>query len=499
MASHLRSRMHFWPFSLVIVLGVAPVLADESTIFAPIQPLGGVRIELSKVASGFTSPLKAKTAPGEEGRLYVVDQVGKLWAVDLAHGAKTLFFDLGDRLVPLGVDGPGSYDERGFLGVAFHPNYRKNGKLYTWTSEPNHGAPTFPTTLPRTHAADHQNVLAEWTAISPGNPAAGVKHNSRRELMRIDWPQFNHDAGDLTFGPDGKLYLPTGDGGGTDDADNGEDFDDLVLGHPAPVVGHDHGNAQRLDRILGKILRIDVDGHNSRNGRYGIPKNNPFVNRGGALDEIYAYGFRHPYRISFDQATGALYAADVGQNDLEEVDLVVAGGNYGWHLKEGALCFDPRGTEEGIATPRCPPHLPGDLIDPIAQYDTDTEGHAIIGGFVYRGSKIPALVGHYFFGDWSAVFNDEGPNDFGRLFYLQQTTFPPGKLAEIKEVANLQEEADELGLTDPAQPPAPFPQTIAVTGFGQDDSGEIYVLGNRIGFPTGNDGVVLRLGRERKR
>jgi glucose/arabinose dehydrogenase len=483
------------------ILVAAPATADDTTVFAPITPLTGIPIELTKVATGFTSPLKGKVAPGEPGRLYIVDQVGKLWALDLSNKTKTLFLDLGARLVPLGVDGPASYDERGFLGVAFHPDYKHNGKFYTWTSEPNHGAPTYPTTLPSTHAADHQNVLAEWRATNPGNPAAGVKSSTRRELMRIDWPQFNHDAGDLTFGPEGKLYVPTGDGGGADDQD-GEEFDDLVLGTPSPVVGHGDGNAQKLTRVLGKILRIDVDGHNSCNGQFGIPSDNPFVNAGhGALGEIYAYGFRHPYRISFDKATGKLYVADVGQNDLEEVDVVVSGGNYGWHLKEGTFCFEPMGTDPGAAVPpnRCTHNLPRSLIDPIAQYDTDTEGHAIIGGFVYRGSKIPALVGHYVFGDWSGVFNDAGPNDYGRLFYLEQTTFKPGTLATIKEVANLAEESDELGLTTPPAPAGAFAQTLGVEGFAQDDSGEIYLLGSKSGLPRGNDGVVLKLGPEGSR
>jgi glucose/arabinose dehydrogenase len=483
------------------ILVAAPVTADDTTVFAPITPLSGIAIELTKVATGFTSPLKGKVAPGEPGRLYIVDQVGKLWALDLSNKTKTLFLDLGARLVPLGVDGPDSYDERGFLGVAFHPDYKHNGKFYTWTSEPNHGAPTYPTTLPSTHAADHQNVLAEWRATNPGNPAAGVKSSTRREIMRIDWPQFNHDAGDLTFGPDGKLYVPTGDGGGADDQD-GEEFDDLVLGTPSPVVGHGDGNAQKLTRVLGKILRIDVDGHSSCNGQFGIPSDNPFVNAGhGALGEIYAYGFRHPYRISFDKVTGKLYVADVGQNDLEEVDVVVSGGNYGWHLKEGTLCFEPMGTDPGTAVPpnRCTHNLPRSLTDPIAQYDTDTEGHAIIGGFVYRGSKIPALVGHYVFGDWSGVFNDAGPNDYGRLFYLEQTTFKPGTLATIKEVANLAEESDELGLTTPPAPPGAFAQTLGVEGFAQDDSGEIYLLGSKSGLPRGTDGVVLKLGPEGSR
>src|SRR5205814_2701698 len=132
----LQSVLHLAGIASVTMLVVTPVAADDATIFAPIQPLSGIPIELKQVASGFTSPLKGKVAPGEPGRLYIVDQVGKLWAVDLSTGAKTLFLDVSARLVPLGVDGPASYDERGFLGVAFHPDYQHNGKLYTWTSEP---------------------------------------------------------------------------------------------------------------------------------------------------------------------------------------------------------------------------------------------------------------------------------------------------------------------------------------------------------------------------
>jgi hypothetical protein len=265
---------------------------------------------------------------------------------------------------------------------------------------------------------------------------------------------------------------------------------------PGPVVGHGDGNAQKLTIPLGKIHRIDVDGRNSANHQYGIPARNPFVGRhNGVLGEIYAYGLRNPYRISFDTATGMLFAGDVGQNDLEEVDVIVAGGNYGWHFKEGRLCFDPRGTDPGVATRKCPRNLPRGLIDPIAQYDTDTEGLAVIGGFVYHGARFPELRGHYVFGDWSRVFNDPaGPDNYGRLFYLQQTDFARHALLDIKEFENFADEAERLGLTERSRPPGEFEQSLAVSGFAQDEHGEVYLLGNRTGMATGTSGVILRIG-----
>ncbi len=316
----------------------------------------------------------------------------------LATGVKTLFLDVGptglNRLVTLGVLGPNTFDERGLLGVAFHPNYATNGKLYTYTSEPNAGPPTFPTTLPPASTPDHQNVIAEWTAVSPGNPALGVNALSRRELMRVSWPPFNHDGGDLGFGPDGKLYISMGDGGGADDAD-GQLFIVATGGFPvvtAPMVGHQvDGNAQKLNTPLGKFLRIDANGSNSANGQYGIPADNPFVGGpAGTVKEIYAFGFRNPYRFSFDTGTGALYAGNVGQNDIEEVERVVKGGNYGWNRKEGTLFFYINGTADGFASPIDNGLVPPGVIDPIVQYDTHHEGHSVIGGFVYREPDPPA-------------------------------------------------------------------------------------------------------------
>ena len=476
--------------AVVASLGTAPAAAHpptnpyDNTIFAPIRDEAGFKIGLDLVADGFTAPLRGVLAPGEPQRMYVVDQVGKLWAVDLSTGAKTVFLDVSSRLVVLGVVGPGSFDERGFLGVAFHPNYRTNGKLYTYTSEPTSGPPTFPTTLPAGTAADHQNVVAEWTANHPGDPAAGVNPASRRELMRIDWPQFNHDAGDIAFGPDRKLYIPTGDGGGADDTDVGHSGD---------------GNAQKVTVPLGKILRVDVDARNSANGQYGIPSDNPFRATPGAVAEIWAYGFRNPFRMSFDTETGILIVGDVGQNDIEEVDIIVKGGNYGWNRKEGTPCFDPNGAGPGVATTDCStlPPLPAGLIDPIAQYDTHHEGHSVIGGFVYHGDAIPFLKDRYVFGEWSRLFAfPAGPDNYGRLLYIQQRNLTDGRaLKKIEEFRNFPEEAARLGLTNPAQPPVFFQQTLSVLGLGQDASGEVYFLGNRTGRPFGTGGVLLRLVR----
>jgi glucose/arabinose dehydrogenase len=397
--------------------------------------------------------------------------------------------DVSARLVALGVLGPGTYDERGFLGVAFHPDYQYNGLLYTYTSEPNADPvgmpPTFETTLPDgPGTGDHQNVVAEWQAVDPADPAAGVDPASRRELMRVDWPQLNHDAGDMTFGPNGMLHIAMGDGGGADDRDGELYFRGDGSGTLAPIVGHGlDGNGQKLSNSLGKILRIDVDGSNSANGQYGIPADNPFVGQPDAVEEIYAYGLRNPFRISFDWATGELYAGNVGQNDLEEVERIVSGGNYGWPVREGTKVFNHNDNDPGYACdpddgPFPCPSGEGDFIDPIAQYDTHGEGHSVLGGFVYWGSQIPQLQGRYVFGDFSAVFNlPFGPNNFGRLFYLAQKKTTKSKLLNIQEFKLAGQGALDL----------------ALLGWGQDAHGELYVMGNINGVPFGNDGVIQRI------
>jgi glucose/arabinose dehydrogenase len=478
-----------------------PQTPYDTTVFAPIKPQGGFPITLELVASGITSPLKATVAPGHPSRLFVVDQSGTLWAVNLTTGAKTVFLDVSARLVTLGVLGPNTFDERGFLGVAFHPNYLTNGRLYTYTSEPNAGPPTFLTTLPAGTPADHQNVLAEWKVPNPGNPASVVDPASRRELLRVDWPQFNHDGGDLAFGPDGNLYFSMGDGGGADDAD-GQLFTKVTGSFPevdVPIVGHQgDGNAQKLNTPLGKIHRIDVNGTNSANGQYGIPADNPFVSQAAVVKEIYAFGFRNPFRFSFDMATGDLLVGDVGQNDIEEVDRVVKGGNHGWNRKEGTLFFNINGTDPGFASPTPPGPVPANVIDPIAEYDTHHEGHSVIGGFVYHGDRFPQLRGRYVFGEFSRIFNfPSGPHNFGRLLYLQQE-HPRDRLQTIHDFNGFSDAIAALGLSvGSGACGGLFPPTLAMLGMGQDASGELYALGNISGVPFGTQGVVLRIAPKR--
>jgi hypothetical protein len=270
-----------------------------------------------------------------------------------------------------------------------------------------------------------------------------------RVVLRVDEPQFNHNAGAVVFGPDAMLYVAFGDGGAADDQG----------------VGHvEGGNGQDPSNILGSIIRIDPQGTDSANGQYGIPADNPFVATEGYLPETYAYGFRNPFRFSFDSETGEMYIGDVGQNDIEEVDLGVAGGNFGWNRKEGSFCFDPYGEEAGFAYECLPEDDTTGLIDPIVEYD-HSEGIAVVGGFVNRGAAVPDLYGMYVFGDYSMPETTSG-----RLFYLA-----PGP--EILEF--------DLGEYDPLG--------YSVLGFGQDSAGEIYVLANTTGTPSGDTGVVLRI------
>ncbi len=442
----------------------------------------GPAVGLVTVATGLMAPNWGIYAPGDGSRLFVTDQNGMLWAIELTTGEKTVFLDVSPRLVALGVAGPGTFDERGLLGVAFHPRYRDNGLLYTYTSEPAAGPADFTVLDPGT-APNHHSVITEWRVPAPADPASVVEPGSARVLMRIEEPQFNHDAGALNFGADDHLYIALGDGGAADDEGAGHRPD---------------GNGQDPGDVLGTLLRIDPDGSDSVNGQYGIPDDNPFHPGGvgpfggqpgcadGLCDEIFAYGFRNPFRFSFDMATGRLYVGDVGQNDIEEVDVVTMGGNYGWRLKEGAFCFDANGSGRGFVTDDLQCAGP-ELIDPVAEYDHD-EGIAIVGGFVYRGRSIPALRQRYVFGDFSRHFLQNE----GRLFFLRsrRVVTPAGTLRKSR--------IDALRLVDPATL-EPVELGMSLLGFGQDADGEIYVLGNTTGVPfpdpsTGDPtGVVLRI------
>jgi glucose/arabinose dehydrogenase len=475
----------------------------EDSKFAPIRTFGP-KISIEVVSLGMTAPLKGVSAPGLPNHLFVVDQPGTLWAVDLTNpdpnANKRAFLDVRALLVTLGVCGPGTFDERGLLGVAFHPDFNRAGtfgfgKFYTYTSEPRGTPATTPSPSVPPGAADHQNVVSEWQAANPANPAAGVAAG-RRELMRIDWPQFNHDGGDLAFGPDRKLYISMGDGGGADDAD-GQPFVTAPPHYPVcgelPIFGHqNNGNGQKLNTPLGKIHRIDVNPPFTPGKQYRVPADNPFVNTPGAVPEIWASGFRNPYRFSFDRKTGDLYVGDVGQNDIEEVDIVSRGGNFGWNCKEGTAFFYINGSvpDDGFAdeSPNRPERRgdctsgPRPLRDPIAQYDIHREGHSVIGGFVYHGHRVQALHNKYVFADFSLLFKfPTGPHDYGRLFTMN---------ARGHEDRNDGRGRHGLRRISELMVVPGGAISLAVLGIGQDAAGEIYVTGNTWGVPfpaPGND------------
>jgi glucose/arabinose dehydrogenase len=263
----MRSSSCLTLCATALIAALAPGTARSAQLLDPIpekiQQAENFSITLETVASGLTAPNWGISAPGHPNRLFVVDQTGQLWVIDLTTTTKSVFLDVSSFLVPLGAFGPGTFDERGFLGVAFHPNYVTNGLLYTFTSENVDGPADF-STLPQGVAPNAQSVIREWHVTNPANPAS-VPDPSSRVLLRIDKPQFNHNGGALHFGPDGMLYIATGDGG---------DADDQGVGHVAI------GNGQDPTNILGKILRINPDPTNaggtlSANGRYRIPPITP--------------------------------------------------------------------------------------------------------------------------------------------------------------------------------------------------------------------------------
>jgi glucose/arabinose dehydrogenase len=422
-----------------------------------IQP-GTVQIGLQPIASGLTAPVYAIAAPKDPNDLFVVDQAGK---IDLLHNGvmqSTPFLDVSglEKAVPLQA----GYDERGLLGLAFNPGFNDPTStgyrtLYTYQSEAT-GTKTAdfgpaPGTL--TGPIDHQNVLVQWK-VSASNPNV-VDPTSRRDLLREDHPALNHNGGTIAFGPDGKLYLAIGDGGTANDSGNGH------------IVST--GNAQSLSVVMGKMLRIDVNGNNSANGQYGIPADNPFVATPGAVPEIYAYGFRNPYKFSFDGPTGKLVEGDVGQNQVEEVNLVTKGGNFGWGIKEGTFLFNRTGPNAGTDNPVNSPGSPAGLIDPVLEYDHNA-GIAVVGGFVYHGSLLPQIEGKYVFGDFSnSTF--AGPGN-GRLFYADLGT---GQINEFEMQA---------------------PLGMWLKGFGQDANGEIDVLASTNLGPAGSTGMVFEITPE---
>lgn len=317
---------------------------SNTTCLAPQRPPSGASIQLERVFEGlsFTQPIWMQQAPGEAGFFYVVEQPGRVirFANDTGVTQSSVALDITGRVEDGG--------ERGLLGLAFHPDFQNNGQLFLSYTGRDGGL---------------ESRISRFTTSDGG---ATFDASSEAILFRYPQPAGNHNGGQIAFGPDGRLYIALGDGGGS---------------------GDQYGHGQNTDTPLGAILRIDVDAGSP----YAIPDDNPFANGGGAA-EIFAWGLRNPWRFSFDRATGALWAGDVGQNAFEEIDKVEIGGNYGWPIREGTHCYPV--DDDSCST--------AGLIDPVVDYPQSGNGRSITGGYVYNGSEIAGFVGTYLFGDFTS-------------------------------------------------------------------------------------------------
>jgi len=330
-----------------LFLGIGP---DASTRAAGVDPsvcrdtsqsgnLPSMRLE--PIAQGLSNPVGLVHAGDGTGRVFIVEQRGTIRVWEKGSLRSQLFLNLRNKVLAGG--------EMGLLGLAFHPRFKENGRLFV-----NYNS----------KEGDLRTVIAEFRV---GQDAARVDPATERAILEIPQPYSNHKGGHLAFGPDGMLYIGTGDGGSRNDP---------------------HDNGQSTDTLLGKMLRIDVD--KVEGGRaYGIPQDNPFVGRPKMRPEIWAHGLRNPWRYSFDALTGLLYAGDVGQNEREEIDVVRKGRNYGWRIMEGTICapgVNPECEKRGLELP-------------IHDYPR-SEGFVVIGGYVYRGKTLPGLCGVYVYGDY---------------------------------------------------------------------------------------------------
>ena len=333
-------------------------------------------------------PIVVTHANDGSNRLFVASQIGKIYCFENKADVSepNLYLDIEESVRYIDKE-----NEEGLLGFAIHPDYKKNGQFflfYTTTDEP------------------HVSVISRFN-VSSTDPSK-ADPDSEVELMRIPQPFWNHNGGTLAFGHDGYLYIALGDGGKANDP---------------------FKNGQNLATLNGSILRIDVD-KKSKDHNYAIPADNPFVGLKEARPEIYAYGFRNVWRLSFDRETGALYAADVGQNIWEEINIVVKGGNYGWNLREAKHKFGDNGSEASDK-----------LIDPIFEYHHDV-GKSITGGHVYRGSAVPSLKGMYMYADYVS----------GKVWALEHT--PSGKILGNHEIKSM---------------------NLPIITFGEDEQGEVYL------------------------
>jgi glucose/arabinose dehydrogenase len=434
-------------------VGPSPLLAPE--------PVG-----IEAVATGLVSPIQLVAAPGRSRLRFIIDQVGMIRV--LTRRGELLdepLLDLRSKLVPLNPGG----DERGLLGLAFHPRFDDNGRFFVFYNAPPR--PGAPAGFNNTVTVSEFRVTGNLRRLRRGE-SVEADPASERVVLQVDHPQANHNGGTVAFGPDGFLYVSIGDGGGRDDENPLGHVDDW---YPFNAGGNGQDIAQNL---LGNILRLDVDGELP----YGIPSDNPFVGR--SLSEVWAYGFRNPYRFSFDMGgSHDLLAMDAGQELWEEVSLVRRGGNYGWNVKEGTHCFDAETpTEPPASCPDVDPTTGARLEDPVIEFANSKNlavpglAFTVVGGNVYRGRRLPAFRGRYIFG---GAFATRGATD-GRLFIA---TPQASGLWPMREL-----------LVDGTRPLGYF-----VKGFGQDTRGEVYVAASQVAGPTGTTGTVFRLVRPRGR
>lgn len=394
------------------------------------------KVSLELIADGFTSPVALITPRDESDRLFIVDQVGMIWILSEGKRIEIPFLDLRDRILELNA----FYDERGLLGLAFHPDFATNGRFYVSYSAPLQAGLS-------SGVWDHTTYISEF-AVS-ADDANQADPTSERVLMALHKPGYNYEAGHLAFGTDGYLYIATGDS----------------VRDPASEAGK---YAQDTFSFLGKILRIDINGTEDPMRNYMIPADNPFVNGGGAA-EVYAYGFRNPYRFSFDVSDVGderLFVVDVGQAMMEEVNLVAAGGNYGWPVREGNTCFNAEFWDQPLES--CPTDA---FVDPIIAYTHQDDLSAIIGGTLYRGQMLPFLYEGYVFGDWG--------RGNGHLF----VAYPPTNGSGLWKTTEIEVEI-----------PGDQPGIGQLLGIGQDEAGELYLLTKDPGVgPVGESGKLYKL------
>jgi glucose/arabinose dehydrogenase len=367
---------------IVAILGTLALLFSLGAVGATAQSV----VVLKPIASGFDSPVFVTNAHDGSGRLFVVEQTGKIKVVQNGVVRPTPFLDISD-LVSKGT-------EQGLLGLAFHPSYKTNGYFFVDFT-----------------GLTGATVIYRYK-VSPTDPNVALR-SSATKILIISQPYANHNGGMIAFGRDGDLYIGMGDGGSSGDPGN---------------------RAQSIGTMLGKILRININGSLGTR-HYLMPAGNPYIGRTG-LDEIWSRGLRNPWRFSFDRLTGDLWIGDVGQARFEEIDRSLAPSsglspgrnlNYGWRIMEGAHCYSPPTGCNRTG-----------LVMPVVEYN-HTEGCAVTGGYVYRGSQVPAIGGHYVFGDFCS----------GKIWMIPRTGGLKGLL---------------------------FDTSMQISSFGEDESGELYVV-----------------------